>query len=262
MKLSTAQVSSIIAFVVLFSVLYFGCNTKSKEQSDLVKTRQQNLELINVERIIDEKKKELSGQSLVILSEMESNLAAAEVDSTRITLLKSMASFWYKEEQPLISGYYAGKIAESLESDEQAWSICGTTFAIASKRSDYELVQKHAIKKSRQAYENAISINPENVDHRINLALSYVDFPLEDNPMKGILMLVELNKEDPDNTAVLFQLGRLALGTNQLDKAVERLERVVELEPDNKQAHCLLAEVYMKKGDETKAEKNSEICNS
>ena len=140
--------------------------------------------------------------------------------------------------------------------------LCGTSFAIASKSIENEDQFKYAIQNSRQAYENAISLDSENLDNRINLALSFVDFPIEENPMKGVLMLIDLNKENPDNPAVLFQLGRLALGTNQLEKAVERLEKVIELDFQNKEAHCLLAETYQKLGDQNKALKELEICNS
>ena len=80
--------------------------------------------------------------------------------------------------------------------------------------------------------------------------------------MKGILMLLELNKQYPDNVGVLLQLGRLALGTNQLEKAVERLRTLLEIQPDNKEAHCLLAEAYSKMGQSQKAETEFEICNS
>ena len=262
MRLDQSQAISILAFTILFIVLYFACDTKSKEQSSLVKTREQNLEILNINRIIEESKNQLDAASLQILSGMESAQQSADSDSSRIEMSKSIASFWYQMDQPLVSAHYAKQIAEELESDLQAWSICGTSFAIASKRIENEDQVKYAVLNSRQAFENAISLDPENMENRINLALSYVDFPLEENPMKGILMLVELNKQYPDNVSILTQLGRLSIQTNQFDKAVERLSRILELDPENKNAHCLLAEAYQKMGDTKKAEKELNFCNS
>lgn len=262
MKLSKGQIISIALFSLLFIIIYFGFDTNSKEQNALVKTREQNLEILDLDRVIREERKNLSGDVVHVLTDLDEQLANTSDKSETVELLKAKASIWYQNSNPLISGYYAKKIAETLETDEQAWAICGTTFAIAAKASDKGPEQEYALKNSRLAYESAISINPNEVDHKINQALSYVDFPEDGNPMKGILQLIDLNKTNPDNTAVLFQLGRLALGTNQLEKAVERLTRVTELDPDNKQAHCLLAECFEKLGETQKADNENKICNS
>ena len=78
------------------------------------------------------------------------------------------------------------------------------------------------------------------IDNEVNLALTYVEVPLEDNPMKGILMLRELNENHPENVTVIMQLARLSLQTGQFDKAVERLEKVIELRPSSANAYCCL----------------------
>jgi len=262
MRLNKSQILSILIFTIFFVILYFGCDTKSTEQNALVKTREQNLEILNIDRIIHESKNELSPSALVVLGGLEDSLQNTTADSSRIKMLESIASFWYQAQIPLASAHYARLIAEELEADEQAWAICGTSFAIASKRLENEDQINFAVQNSRKAFENAASLNSEELDHIINLALSYVDFPLENNPMKGILMLVDLNKKHPDNVSVLMQLGRLSIQTNQLDKAIQRLTKVLELNPDIKQAHCLLAQVYDKLGDTEKAEKEIIFCNS
>ncbi len=253
------QSIAILCFLGLFAVLYFGCETKNKDQIAVEKSRANNIELISVDRLIREARPQMStnGRSDLIL--LEGKLQKSSSDSTKLDIYKSLASLWYSEKQPIISGSYAEKIA-LLENTEQAWSIAGTTFGIASQRVSDEIEKKHAIIKSRNAFENVLSINSENIDSKINLALSYVDLPEENNPMKGILMLLELNKKYPENIPVLLQLGRLGLGTNQLDKSVERLSKVVSLDPSNKEAHCLLAEVYRKKGDSVKAQEEQKKC--
>lgn len=261
-SLKRSQLITAAIFGLIFIVIYFGLDTKSNEQEALVKTREQKLELLNIDRVIASERELLPAQAAAVLEQFEAELENAADDTTRVSQLKTLASFWYQNGNALISGYYAQKIAENLNLDAEAWGICGTTFAIAAKRTEDDNKRKYALQKSRLAFENAISIDPNAVNNKINLALSFVDFPLEENPMKGVLMLIDLNKENPDNPAVLFQLGRLALGTNQLEKAVERLEKVIELDFQNKEAHCLLAETYQKLGDQNKALKELEICNS
>ena len=82
--------------------------------------------------------------------------------------------------------------------------------------------------KPLSAFEKAISLNPGNVDHKINKALCFVELPDEGNPMQGILQLRELNQKHPDNVNVMVQLARLALKTNQLERAKERLQQALE----------------------------------
>ncbi len=110
------------------------------------------------------------------------------------------------------------------------------------------------------AYQNAISLDPEYVDSRINLALCYVERAPEDNPMKGIRMLLDLNKQHPENIAVMTNLGKLAVRTNQLDKARVRFEKVLELEKNNRIATCYLSEIYKGLGDIAKAAQFDALC--
>nr|HRO74505.1 bacterial transcriptional activator domain-containing protein [Saprospiraceae bacterium] len=69
-----------------------------------------------------------------------------------------------------------------------------------------------------------------------------------------------LNKQHPKNVTVLNQLGRLALQTKQYDKALERLEAAIQLEPDNKNTNCLLATVYQETGNQAKADEYNKKC--
>jgi len=257
--MSRNQLLSIAFFTALFLVLYFGCDTKSKENKALEKSRAQNLELVSIDRIVHESRDKLSARAQSELISIEQSVKTDAPDSIKLNQYKSLASLWYSEGYPLISGHFAELIAK-IQNNEESWSICGTTYAIAGQRLEDQNQKQHAIQKSRSALENALSFDSENVNNKINLALSYVDAPDETNPMKGILMLIDLNKKFPDNTSVLFQLGRLALGTNQLDKAVERLSRVVELDPNNREAHCLLAETFEKKGEMSLAKQALEYC--
>jgi len=78
--------------------------------------------------------------------------------------------------------------------------------------------------------------------------------------MQGILMLRDLNTKYPKNVAVLNQLGKLALQTNQSERALERLEAAIKLEPENNVTICLLAEAYSQLGDKTKATEYKKKC--
>ncbi|MGB3800387.1 MAG: tetratricopeptide repeat protein, partial [Lewinella sp.] len=63
-------------------------------------------------------------------------------------------------------------------------------------------------------------------------------------PMKGILMLREIEERFPDNPQVYITLAQLAIRTNQLERAAERLEKANSLQPGNPDVVCPLAKVY------------------
>ena len=104
------------------------------------------------------------------------------------------------------------------------------------------------------AFQNAASLNPTNIEHTINLALCYTENPPADNPMKGTLLLLNLEKANSGNIPVNIQLARLGIKTGQFDKAIARLEKILAKEPDNKRAVCLLAEAYSKSNNAKSAE--------
>ncbi len=250
---------SIFAFLLLFSVLYFGCETKSKDTIAVEKSRALNFETINIQKLKTEaveRLDETTKQEFLFLNQMYNE---ASNDSLKTEALKKIAGFWYKNEEIILSGQYAKNIAEEVKT-EDTWSITGTTFSIAFKKAKNENEKDFAHKNAIEAFETAISINPENTQHRINLALCYVERPSKDNPMQGIMQLLDLNKANPDNVAVILQLAKLGMQTSQWEKVIGRLNKVLTLEPNNIDAVCMLASAYAGKGDVVNEEKYKNLC--
>ncbi len=66
-------------------------------------------------------------------------------------------------------------------------------------------------------------------------------------------MLMEVLKSDPQNELALFNLGMLSIQSGQNEKAVERLETLVKINPNNTQAQLLLGIAWMNLGEMMKA---------
>jgi hypothetical protein len=62
-----------------------------------------------------------------------------------------------------------------------------------------------------------------------------------------------ISAEDPNDYAVILQLGRMALLSNQLEDAQKWLERVIALQPDNADGKVMLAEAFYRRDDFEKA---------
>ena len=256
MTTSTAQKLAILGFTALFFAMYFGCNITSKENRLQEKSREIKKPGINIEREISNIKHILSKDDQADIELSTIDLEESSTDEQKISAYKKLAGKWYSLGYPLISGHYAGKLAE-IDNTEDAWSIAGTTNYLAMKSMEDADQRKYAQEQAISALEKAISLNPENVDHKINKALCFVE---SEAPMQGIMMLRELSEQYPDNAPVQIQLGRLSIRTNQWEKALERFRRVLELDPDNKEVHCYLVDVYKAQNDNEMAEKSASIC--
>lgn len=240
-------------FVVLFCVLYFGFDTKPHDILLAEKSRANMIETTNIQNLLTEAREELRADEMGMIDAINMRLELAETDSARIEVYKNLSSSWYQSGYFGIAGHYAEEIAK-LKNDELSWSIAGTTYAAGIKNARNEKVKDFNVARARKALENAISINPANVNHKINLAVTFTEQPLPENPMKGIMMLLDLNEQNPENVSVLYQLARLGIQTGQFDKAIQRVETALEIEPENQRIICLAVEAYNGLGNTEKAE--------
>lgn len=249
----------IASAISLFMVLYFGCETKPQGQEALEKTRALTAQSTDINILLAEAKASISAKESANIFALEQDLGASSSDSSKVILLKQLSSNWYRLEQPAIAGYYAEEIAE-ISGTEEAWSIAGTTYSIGVQRTTPGKVRDFCTEGAIKAFENASSLNPTKVAYKTNLALVYTDNPPQENPMKGILMLVDLNKQHPENVSVLINLGRLAIKTGQYDRAIVRLEEVIRLHPNHNDATCMLVKAYKGLGNTAKMQEYEKKC--
>jgi tetratricopeptide (TPR) repeat protein len=248
------------AGAALFALLYWGLERRPPEMRGVDSIRVSNMSSTSANALIREASSGLNARQEAEIHGFEKMLSGATSDSRKVELLKQLSGAWYRTGNPAIAGHYAEEIANLIPSDT-TWGLAATTYTLCLRADSLSAKQRdfcneHAL----PAYENAISLAPESSTHKVNLALHYTDNPPAGNPMRGIRMLLDLNKENPDDVTVLNQLGRLALQTNQNDKALGRLTRATELEPDNRTAQCLLSEAARRTGNQELAASAEKAC--
>lgn len=258
--MSKLQSIVLTAGLGLFCLLYFGFSLKPEEFGDIERKRTVSSEITDISNLIRDVQDKLSSDQKSYLFALEKEIEISENKSNKKELLKKLSGKWFEFGQPQIAGFYAEKIAEE-ENTVEAWSIAGTTYAATFKSNLKKKVKDYALNKATASFENAISLDPDAIQPKVNLALCYVENPLQDNPMKGILMLLDLNKQNPDEPLILTNLGRLAIQTGQYEKAIQRLEKVLELVPNNRNANCLLSQAYSEIGNKEKAAAYLKKCN-
>ncbi len=149
---------------------------------------------------------------------------------------KKLSGLWFANGYIELAGYHAERVA-GIENTAEAWSIAGTTYSFCAQRARQEDLLRYCVMKARASIESAISMDPENVSYRINQSLLLVDHPDEGNPMMGITMLLQLAEQHHDDHRPLFHLGRLAYDTGQYERCVERMEKVISMEPNELRAY-------------------------
>jgi cytochrome c-type biogenesis protein CcmH/NrfG len=132
----------------------------------------------------------------------------------------------------------------------------GQTFFEALPTDTSQTMQVNLVYGARYCFEQALAIDSTYLDARIGLAQVFVQGTNE--PMKGIMMLRELDAQYPGNVSVNMELGRFSIMSGQYDKAIERFNSVLQKDSLHLQARFLLAESYMALGDTVQAVKTLE----
>ncbi|MFN4147636.1 MAG: tetratricopeptide repeat protein [Runella sp.] len=91
--------------------------------------------------------------------------------------------------------------------------------------------------KTREWYQKALDKNPNLLNVKANLAMTYVS---TDTPMQGIMLLREVLAADPTNELALFNMGVLSMRSNQYNKAIERFRQLLKSNPTNSKARFYL----------------------
>ncbi len=244
---------------LLFFILYFACETKPPGQQQVEQSRMLQAEATNVNLLMREAHDELPASQLSTIQALQQELSQASGDSARTAVLQQLSGRWYESGYPAIAGHYAQEIAET-DGGERAWSIAGTTYAICVQRAVDAKVREFCTQRAIVAFENAISLNPDEVQHQVNLALTYTDSPPPNEPMKGVLMLRELEQTFPESPLVYTTLAQLAIRTGQFERSLQRLNQALEIDPSNLNAICLLAQAHAGAGNATEAQRFDQQC--
>jgi Flp pilus assembly protein TadD len=246
---------------LLFVALYFGFETKNKAQKTKEVSRSVQQEVTSPESLLADAKEHLNSEQLGQLADLEQKNAVSTESSAKSAALKALSGFWYQFGNQPVAGAYADSVA-IIENTDAAWSVAGSTyFNGLLAAGNNELIRTYCANRAVKAFENAISLAPDQAQHRVNLALVYAENPPPNNPMQAVLMLRDLETKYPSEPAVFNALGRLAIKTGQWEKAVERLEKAWSLDKNNPNTPCLLANAYEGLGNVAKAQNFAQLCN-
>ncbi|MFT3748407.1 MAG: tetratricopeptide repeat protein [Agriterribacter sp.] len=243
--------------VLLLSLYFLGRtkpNTTKPPATAQSQTGDSHEEHLETEKILATAKSRLSPEQQAWVSAKENSITRGDVTTQKVKLYNELAYFW-KDSARVFEpfAYYLGEKSK-LENSEKSLTFAAHLYLKQLKSVDQHALQVWMADQAADLFRHALQVNPDNDSSKIGLGSSYI-FGAHgaSTPMEGIQKILEVVRKDSTNIYGQFMLGYGGIMTGQYDKAIERLNTVVKMEPDNVEAIFLLAEAYERHGENAKA---------
>lgn len=188
-------------------------------------------------------------------TDLEARLKVA-ADANKLILQRQLANLWDNARQPAPAAFYYQAIAQKNNALAD-WLNAGNRFNEAYKASQDTAAQATFSADAVEAFENATKLKPQDLEAKTGLGVAIVNGG--GMPMKGIGLLLEVVKQEPDNHAANLNLGMFAMKSGQFDKAIIRFKRMVEVKEEVEPCFYL-AESYKQLGQKKEAIAAYEKC--
>ncbi len=153
----------------------------------------------------------------------------------------SLIVFWDKLKRPDLAAYFAENKAK-IDLKEEAWLLAGKRYYSATQFTQDKSEVPVLIQCALRCFNNCIQLNKNNNEAKILKASCIVEGA--GNPMDGIAILKEVEKTDSNNVQLQLTFAFFSVKSGQLDKAIERFNKVLKVDTNYIEAYLHLADVY------------------
>ena len=243
--------------VIICLGLYFGGRTvpiKSNSTHSAAEDHDHSNEKIDFKKdILAEAKLKLTQEQQQRITILENSVIRGDVNEQQIHVYHQLARFW-KDSAQLFEPYafYTGEAAK-LENNEKNLTFAARLFLDRLMATENPSMQTWLASNAKVLLENALKINPANDSSKIGLGACYIFGNISSNPMEGILPVREIVQRNPGNVYGQMVLGLGGKKSGQFDKAIERFQAILKVDPLNVEAIFNIAESYDQKGDKANA---------
>ena len=247
-------ISGIFLIILLFA---FGRTTSNKK--DIIPSA--NLlapeKTFDIAKFISLEKANLSPSQSVIISNLENNVTRGDIVAQQIKANEALATFWKDSVKSFEPYAFYTSSASKLDNSEKNLTFAARIFLdnLRGEKDEGKLDWKTT--EAIDLFERALKINPDNDELKIGLGSCYIygkgRSGNAEETMKGIQQLLSVVRKDSNNMDAQMMLGVGGLVSGQFDKSIERLIKVVTIQPQNAEAVAYLADAYAGKGDKVNA---------
>lgn len=235
----TLQFAVVFGIVILTVLLYF-----ANKKGQPVKREMPKLEAnaaINLDAYSDSVIKSLDKNTQLLVTEMNKlNDKPKAFDSIAALLLNHSVTS---------SAYYFEKSAQ-IKATNLAWKKAGMLYYKAT-RFDQPFLKQTLFSKAIACYNQAMQLDTNDLEATTMLGTCYVEGSTQ--PMDGIMLLRKVVNKDSTYVDAQVQLGMFAIQSGQMDKALERFNKIIKIKPDYIQAYIYLGQIYADMGKKDQA---------
>jgi tetratricopeptide (TPR) repeat protein len=233
-------ISAAILFVLLFIAPKKISDKPISETKAILKAEAATLDaLINIA---------LKSLSLVEKNKFDSLITVSQ-KNPHDSIFEQLADFWDSKKRPDFASFYVEKQAIRKPSVENYINAGNRYFYSVRFVSDANEVPT-LYKSAMRCYQTALDKEPLNAEAKIQLAACYLEEG--SSPMQGITLLKEVEKVDSNNVKLQLNFAFFSVKSGQLDKALNRYQKVLAIDPNFIEAYLHLADVYEQLGENAK----------
>jgi predicted Zn-dependent protease len=190
---------------------------------------------LTIDSILLQVQNRLTPQQKARLNTLEGTLKGAPAEE-KLHLNHQLARYWHdslKMWEPY--AWYTAEAAR-LENSENSLTFAAHLF-LNSLRTEEQGPMKHwKAHQAQDLFERALKVAPANDSSKVGLGATLLFGDVAATPMEGIQKIREVVQRDSTNVYAQMTLGQASLLSGQMDKAVERFKKVVQLQPNNLEA--------------------------
>lgn len=242
-----------IGILVLVVFYFFGNTVPPLKKTPSPQSSGQGGQSIDIKTILNADKSKLSPRQLAAINRLENSVIRGNIKDQQIEADQELALYWRDsvENGFLAYAYYTGERAK-LENSEKSLTFAAQLFLNNLRSQDNPALRSWMADESRDLFERAAQLNPDNDSTKIGLGATYIFGSTGEQPMevmKGIQGILAVVQKDSLNMYAQLMLGLGGIESGQYDKAIPRLLKVVHYDPGNLEAVLSLGEAYEKSGN-------------
>jgi tetratricopeptide (TPR) repeat protein len=244
--------------IIILIIFYFLGNTVPPlKKSATVANPERATQSLDIKTILQASKAKLSPARQAYVNRLENSVVRGNIQVQQIEADRQLATFWRDsvENGFLAYAYYTGE-ASKLENSEKSLTFAAQLFLNNLRGQDNPALKNWMALESRDLFERAAKLNPNNDSTKIGLGATYIFGSTGAEPqdvMKGIQKILEVTRRDSLNMYAQLMLGLGGIESGQFDKAIQRLLKVVHYDPANLEAVLSLGDAYERMNDTASA---------
>jgi tetratricopeptide (TPR) repeat protein len=241
--------------VVLLCLIYFFGKTIPPKKNPGIPAGPAASKEVDISAILAASRQQLTPSQQAHVAQLETAVVRGDVKEQQVKVYRQLAAFWKDSAHLLLPySYYSGEAAK-LENSQKSLTFAAQFFLDGVRRQENPDLQRWMGFQAKDLFERALRLDPNNDSLKIGLGSCYLFGNISESPMEGILKIREVAENHPDNMYAQFMLGIGGMISGQYDKAIERLLKVAQHEPENVEAILMLADAYERKNDKANAVK-------